>query len=210
MTRNGQYYFYFTRGRSEIGVVRGDTPAGPWKDPLGKPLIASGSTPTTARDPGILQEKDGTSYIVFGVFEYYIARLNEDMISLAETPRKILLDQKMGPMGPGKTDDKPFLHRRSDIYYLSWGCYYAMSDNVYGPYAYKDSIIKVEHTDSELQKQAQGLTSDRHGSFFELHNQWYFGCNDKSWPGTNDHYRDSVISYVHYRDNGEMRQLSLG
>ena len=112
MSRNGQYYFYFSRGPEEIGVVRSDTPAGPWKDPLGKPLIAQGSTPTLARDPGILQEKDGTSYIVFGCWDFYIAKLNEDMISLAETPRKILLDRKMGPYGPGKMDDKPFLHKR--------------------------------------------------------------------------------------------------
>jgi hypothetical protein len=206
MSRNGQYYFYFSRGPEEIGVVRGDSPAGPWKDPLGKPLIAKGSTPTLARDPGILQERDGASYIVFGCWDFYIAKLNEDMISLAETPRKILLNQKMGPYGPGKLDDKPFLHKRGGIYYLSWGCYYAMSDNIYGPYIYKDSIIKAEHTAPELQK---ALTFDRHGSFFELHNQWYFICNDQSWPGTSEHYRDSVISYVHYRDNGEIATIDL-
>ena len=209
MTRNGKFYFYFSRGPEEVGVVMGDSPAGPWIDPLRKPLIAKGSTPTKARDPGILQEKDGSSYIVFGCWDYYIARLNEDMISLAETPRLIVIDKKMGPYGPGKTDDKPFLHRRGNIYYLSWGCYYAMSDNVYGPYVYKDTIIKAEDTDPQLRKQKQGLTSDRHGSFFELHNQWYFVCNDKAWPGTNDHYRDAVISYVHYRDNGEIAPIEL-
>ena len=206
MSRNGQYYFYFSRGPEEIGVVRSDTPAGPWKDPLGKPLIAQGSTPTLARDPGILQEKDGTSYIVFGCWDFYIAKLNEDMISLAETPRKILVDRKMGPYGPGKMDDKPFLHKRREVYYLSWGCYYAMADNVYGPYTYKDSIIKAEHTAPELRKR---LTFDRHGSFFELHNQWYFICNDQSWPGTCECYRDSVASYVHYRDNGEIATIDL-
>ena len=209
MARNGLYYLYFSRGPEEIGVVRSNSPAGPWVDPLHKPLIAMGSTPTKARDPGILQETNGTSYIVFGCWDYYIARLNEDMISLAETPRRIVIDKKMGPYGPGKTDDKPFLHRRGNIYYLSWGCYYAMSDNVYGPYAYKDTIIKDYDTDPQLQKQEKGLTSDRHGSFFELHNQWYFACNDKAWPGTNDYYRDSVISYVHYRDNGEIAPIGL-
>jgi arabinoxylan arabinofuranohydrolase len=209
MTRNGRYYFYFSRGPEEIGVVQGDSPIGPWTDPLRKPLIAKGSTPTKARDPGILQEKDGTSYIVFGCWDYYIARLNEDMTSLAETPRIIVIDKKMGPYGPGKTDDKPFLHKREGFYYLSWGCYYAMSDNVYGPYVYRDTIIKAEDTDPPLQKQKQGLTSDRHGSFFELHNQWYFACNDKAWPGTDDHYRDSVMSYVHYRDNGEIAPIDL-
>ncbi len=127
--RHGKYYFYFSRGPWEIGVVVGDTPAGPWPgDPIGNPLIAKGSTPTDARDPGILQEDDGASYIVFGVWDYYIARLNDDMVSLAEIPRKLKVIKPMGPFGPGKMDDKPFLHKRGNKYYLSWGCYYAMSD----------------------------------------------------------------------------------
>jgi arabinoxylan arabinofuranohydrolase len=204
--RNGKYYFYFSRGPKEIGVVVGDSPVGPWRDPTGKPLIAEGSTPTLARDPGILQEPDGTTYIVFGCWDYYIARLNADMISLAETPRLLELDRKMGPYGPGKTDDKPFLHRRGDQYYLSWGCYYAMSPNVYGPYVYKDTIIHEDRVEPAFRK---ALTFDRHGSFFELHNQWYFICNDQSWPGTNRYYRDSVLSYVHYRDNGEIEPIDL-
>ncbi len=54
---NGKYYFYFSRGRAEIGVVEGDSPAGPWHDPLGRPFIAQGSVPTEARDPGVLQRK---------------------------------------------------------------------------------------------------------------------------------------------------------
>lgn len=206
ISRNGKYYFYFSRGPEEIGVVEGNTPAGPWRDPLGKPLIAKGSTPTLARDPGIFQEKDGTSYIVFGCWDYYLARLNDDMISLAETPRLIRLDRKMGPYGPGKLDDKPYLHKRNGIYYLSWGCYYAMSDRLYGPYVYKDSVLKSNRTAPEFRKR---LTFDRHGSFFEFKNQWYFICNDQDWPGTSEFYRDSVISYVHYRNNGEIETVDL-
>ncbi len=53
------------------------------------------------------------------------------------------------------------------------------------------------------------MTFDRHGSFFELYNQWYFACNDQSWPGTSPFYRDSVIGYVHFRDNGEIEPIYL-
>nr|WP_294898156.1 family 43 glycosylhydrolase [uncultured Pedobacter sp.] len=206
ISRNGKYYLYFSRGPKEIGVMESDSPIGPWKDPIQKPLIALNSTPTEARDPGILQLADGTSYIVFGVWDFYIARLNPDMVSLAETPRKITLDKKNGPYGAGKTDDKPFLHQRGNKFYLSWGCYYAMADNPYGPYNYKGSIITKERTDTLFQKR---LTYDRHGSFFKLHNQWYFACNDQSVPGSDNHFRNSVISYVHYRDNGEIAPIYL-
>jgi beta-xylosidase len=152
ISRNGKYYFYLSVGPQEIGVVVGDSPAGPWKDPLGKPLVARGSVPTAARDPGVLQEPDGTSYLVFGTFDFYIAKLGDDMISFAETPRKIELDRLVGPMGEGRTDDKPNLHKRNGKYYLSWGCFYAMSDNVYGPYVYRGSVIDQEHTAEEFQK----------------------------------------------------------
>lgn len=203
---NGRYYFYFSRGNNELGVVEANKPIGPWIDPLHKPLVAQGSVPTAARDPAILQERDGATYIIFGCWDYYIARLNADMVSLAEKPRKIELDQKAGPYGPGKTDDKPFLHKYNGKYYLSWGCFYAMSDNIYGPYTYKGCIITSERTAPEFQK---ALVFDRHGSFFEFHHQWYFACNDQSWPGTTKFFRDSVISYVHYRNNGEIEPIYI-
>jgi arabinoxylan arabinofuranohydrolase len=206
ISRNGKYYLYFSRGPKEIGVVESDTPTGPWKDPIGKALIAENSTPTEARDPGILQLEDGTSYIIFGVWDFYIARLNPDMVSLAEEPRKIILDKKDGPYGTGKTDDKPFLHQRNNKFYLSWGCYYAMADNPYGPYNYKGSIIVKERTDTLFQKR---LTFDRHGSFFKLHDQWYFACNDQSFPGSDVHFRNTLISYVHYKKNGEIAPIFI-
>lgn len=222
--REGRYYFYFSMGPENIGVVEGNSPAGPWHDPLRHALVAQGSVKTEARDPGILQEPDGTSYIVFGTFDYYIARLNEDMISLAEQPRFIQIRQPQGPYGKGKTDDKPFLHRRGNKYYLSWGCYYAMSESPYGPYECKGSIIQADRVAPEFRDvskwkgptmiPAQGapkdwLTFDRHGSFFELFGQWYFICNDQSQPGTSPFFRDSILSYVRYRENGEIDPIRI-
>jgi arabinoxylan arabinofuranohydrolase len=204
--KNGLYYLYFSMGQTDIGVVVGKSPIGPWSDPLKKPLISNGLTDVEERDPGILIDDDGSVYIVFGVWDFYIAKLNPDMISLAETPRKIILDKKSGPYGNGRTDDKPYLHKHKDNYYLSWGCYYAMSKNLYGPYVNKGSIIVENRVEKEFQK---GLTQDRHGSFFQLHNQWYFICNDQSFEGSNGFFRNSVISYLHYRKTGEIEPIYI-
>ena len=205
--KDGKYYWYFSGGPLNIGVVEGATPLGPWKDPLGKPLIAKGLTPTAQRDPGILMDDDGANYMVYGTFDFFLVRLGDDMISLAEPPRLLELDRKNGPIAEGKTDDKPFLHKRNGKYYLSWGCYYAMADNPYGPYVYKDTIIKPETTDEAFQ--ITGLTRDRHGSFFEFKGQDYFMCNDFSQPGTTNRFRNSILSYVHYRANGEMAPIHI-
>jgi hypothetical protein len=222
--RNGKYYLYFSMGPDDIGVVEGPTAAGPWRDPLGKALIAKGQVKTASRDPGILQEPDGTSYIVFGTFNYYIARLNEDMVSLAEEPRLITIENPEGPYGKGKTDDKPFLHKRGGKYYLSWGCYYGISDSPYGPFDCKGSIIKADHLSPEFRddtnskgpfapppqfKPKDWLGLDRHGSFFELFGQWYFMCNDQAPPGSTPYFRNTVVSYVRYKDNGEIDPVRI-
>lgn len=204
--KNGRYYWYFSAGRNQIGVVSGPTPAGPWSDPLGKPLIPQGLTPVAERDPGILMD-DNADYINFGTWGYYIARLGKDMVSLAEPPRKIQIDVEAGPYGRGKTDDKSCLSKHNGHYYLSWGCYYAMATSPYGPYTYKGSIVDAQNTEAGFR--VHDLTSDRHGNFFELHHQTYFTCNDHSRPGTSGVYRDSIISYVHYRENGEIAPIHI-
>jgi hypothetical protein len=222
--RNGKYFFYFSMGPEEVGVMVGSSPSGPWRDPLGHPLVAKGSVKTEARDPGILQEADGTSYIVFGTFDYYIARLNEDMVSLAEEPRLIQIANPEGPYGKGHTDDKPFLHRRENKYYLSWGCYYGMSDSPYGPYECRGSIIHADRLAPEFGDVSKWkgpqlfpaqdapkdwLGFDRHGSFFELFGQWYFICNDQALPGTSPVFRNSVLCYVRYKENGEIDPVRI-
>jgi len=212
--KDGRYYLYFSRGPKEIGVVVADHPAGPWRDPIGKPLIAEGLVKTEARDPGILQDADGANYLVFGTFQYFVARLGEDMVSLAEPPRPLKVEKAVGPYAKGLTDDKPFLHRRGDLYYLSWGSYYAIGRSPYGPFETQGSLLSAATTDPELRLVRPGarydpLNYDRHGSFFELNGQWYFACNDQATPGATEHYRNSVISYVHYRADGTIAPVRL-
>jgi len=203
ISRNGKYYWYLCNPHQTYVVVS-DTPTGPWESPLGdKPLMQG-------RDPGAFIDDNGKAYLVTGVWNYSIAELGEDMISLAEEPRTIEIINPRGPYNPdGKnseepTDDKPYLHKHNGKYYLSWGCYYAMSDNLYGPYTYKGSIIVEERTEPAFRGDEWGLTQDRHGSFFEWKNQTYFNCNDLSSNGANMWWRNTIIMYIHYRDNGEI------
>ena len=214
--RNGRFYWYFSEANKQTGVMVGDSPSGPWKDPLGNPLLSSEMTPTHEYDMGIVQDEAGEYYIVFGVWDYYIAKLNEDMISLAEKPRKIAINNPHGPYnldGKNKekpTDDKPFIHFYNGKFYLSWGCFYAMADNVYGPYDYKGAIIEQESfaPGYDAPTWPTGFKQGRHGSFFEFHNQWYFAYCDISQTG-NRYFRDTFISYVHYKRNGEMTLIRV-
>ncbi|MEY4387448.1 MAG: hypothetical protein RLY20_2731 [Verrucomicrobiota bacterium] len=209
--RNGKYYFYFSERNKQAGVLVGDSPAGPWRDPLGKPLLTADLTPTHEYDSCVFQDDDGQPYIIFGVWDYYIARLNDDMISLAEKPRLLELDRKSGPYGQGKTDDKPNLHRANGRYYLTWGCFYAMADNVYGPYTFKGAVINTNTSFAPGYASPtwpNGPLQGRHGNYFTWHGQWYYTYCDISQTG-NRYFRDAFISYVHYRANGEIAPIRV-
>ncbi|NER17817.1 family 43 glycosylhydrolase [Spongiivirga citrea] len=213
--KNGKYYWYFSERNRQTGVVVGNSPTGPWKDPLGKPLLSSELTPTHEYDMSIYEEND-EHYIIFGVWDYYIARLNEDMISLAEEPKRIVITNPRGPYnqdGKNKekpTDDKPSLHKYKGKYYLSWGCFYAMSDSLYGPYNYVDTVIKETSFAPGYEKPTwpNGFLQGRHGNFFTWNNQWYFTYCDISQTG-NRYFRDAFISYVHYKENGEIAPIRI-
>lgn len=214
--RNGKYYWYFSERNEQSGVVVSDSPKDPWTDPLNKPLLSSDMTPTHEYDMGIIEDEQGEFYIVFGVWDYYIARLNEDMISLAETPRRIIINNPHGPYNQdGKneekpTDDKPFMHLHNGKYYLSWGCFYAMSDNIYGPFEYKGSIIDSSSFAKgyDTPTWPNGFLQGRHGSFFDWHNQSYFAYCDISQTG-NRYFRDTFVSYIHYKENGEIAVIRI-
>ena len=213
--RNGLYYWYFSKHNHGVGVMVADSPGGPWKDPLGKALLTEGLVPTDPYDPGIV-EVDGEYYIFFGVWDFYMARLNEDMISLAETPRKIIINNPRGPYNQdglnmeNPTDDKAFIHRYKGKFYLSWGCFYAMSDQLYGPYDYVDAIMN-DSSFAEGYKEPtwpNGFKQGRHGSFFEMNKQWYFAYDDMSQTGTR-YFRSAFMSYVHYKENGEIAPIRV-
>ena len=130
------------------------------------------------------------------------------MISLAEEPKKVEIINPEGPYGLGKTDDKPYLHKRGSLYYLSWGCYYGISENIYGPYDCKGSFIKKENVDPSLHYHHIDITHDRHGSFFEWKGQWYFTTNEMGITQSK-HYRDSSVAYVEYDDKGLILPIKI-
>lgn len=183
--RNGKYYYYFSDGNRHTGVLVGDTPAGPFKDVLGKHLLDGTLTTTREYDPCVFGDDDGEFYLVFGGPKwcygeqcgYYIAKLNEDMISFAETPRPIELDHM--------ADDKASLNKFNGKYYLTYGGFYAISDCVYGPYKF------MGHTGASID----------HTSYFEWNSQIYNAITVEDHYGN---YRSSGLCYVHIKDNGEL------
>lgn len=66
-SKNGRYYFYFCAD-ARIGVAVADSPAGPFTDVLGTPLIAANPDGGQAIDPAVFTDDDGQRYIAYHRF----------------------------------------------------------------------------------------------------------------------------------------------
>ena len=219
--RDGTFFWYLSMGSTVIGVVTSPSPAGPWADPLGVPLVnasVAAALKTEMRHPCAFIDDDGAAYLIAGFLTYQIARLNEDMISFAEPWRALPVVNPTGPNGNG-TDDKPFLFTRDGVYYLSWGCFYATSTSVYGPYTYVGSVIDTaaiapafRMNDTAGPWFSRDDYKGRHGSFWESAGQWFFATTDWSHSSDVAHrnfFRDSVIGYVHFLPNGSIAPVAI-
>jgi len=219
------YFFYLSIGTCQVAVLKSTaTPAGPWQNVLGAPLLNSSfgnslSPKACFRDPAVFEDDDGSHYLISGVFDYYIMRLGADLVSIAEQPRYVTVLNPTGPYG-NSTDDKPFIHKANGLYYLSWGCFYGTATSVYGPYTYQGSAIDTAFLAPDFRTNQTGGEwwshedyQDRHGSFWtNAGGQAFYASNDRSHStdlSNRGVYRDTVVGYVHYFSNNSIVPVAI-
>ncbi len=179
--RNGKYYWYVCAhsklsGGMAIGVAVGDTPTGPFRDAIGKPLFDNGKWDNI--DPTVFIDTDGQAYLYWGNPRLYYARLNEDMISLkggVKDKEKVddkgevgMITQTVEGFGAPDIEKRdstvkyrdnytegPWLMKRDKNYYLLYAAggvpehiAYSMSKKPLGPWKYVGEIMPLENTGS--------------------------------------------------------------
>ena len=139
--RNGKYYLYAPLHGHGIGVLVSDSPYGPFKDPLGKPLVWQ-QEHWEDIDPTVFIDDDGQAYMYWGNPNTYWVMLNDDMISVKGDIHK--LDYHLDHYQEG-----PWLYKRNGHYYLAYATTccpealgYAMSDSPKGPWKSKGYIMR--------------------------------------------------------------------
>ena len=144
--RNGKYYLYAPLHGHGIGVLVADSPYGPFKDPLGKPLVWQ-KEHWDDIDPTVFTDDDGQAYMYWGNPNTYYVKLNDDMISLKGDIVK--LDYHIEHYQEG-----PWFYKRNGKYYLSYATTccpealgYAMSDSPTGPWTSKGYIMRPTQRD---------------------------------------------------------------
>ncbi len=144
--RNNKFYLYCPVPNGlGIGVLVSDSPYGPFKDPIGKPLIRNSSLDI---DPTILIDDDGQAYLYWGNPNLYYVKLNEDMVSYSGEIVK-------EPTKPANYQEGPWIWKHNEHYYLAYastccpeGIGYVMSNSPTGPWVFKENIMDGDQRSS--------------------------------------------------------------
>ena len=182
-----------------IGVLVSDSPYGPFKDPLGKPLVWQ-KEHWDDIDPTVFIDEDGQAYMYWGNPNCYYVKLNEDMISYSGDIVKL-------KETPEHYQEGPWFYKRNGHYYLAFastccpeGIGYAMSDSPTGPWKTKGYIMRPTER-----------TRGNHPGIMDYKGKSYvFGLNyDLLKLETNTHYerRSVSVAEMHYNEDGTIQEV---
>lgn len=197
--RNGKFYMYCPIHGNGIGVLVSNSPYGPFKDPLGKPLVWQ-KEHWDDIDPTVFIDEDGQAYMYWGNPNCYYVKLNEDMISYSGDIVKL-------KETPEHYQEGPWFYKRNGHYYLAFastccpeGIGYAMSDSSTGPWKTKGYIMRPTER-----------TRGNHPGIMDYKGKSYvFGLNyDLLKLETNTHYerRSVSVAEMHYNEDGTIQEV---
>ena len=142
--RDGTYFLYFGAGDGAgIGVATSKSPAGPFKDALGKPLIKDYINGAQPIDQMAFLDDDGQAYLYYGGWKHAnVVKLAKDMIHTEGEFKEIT---------PEHYVEGPYMLKRKGIYYFMWseggwgndsyGVAYAKSSSPLGPFVRAGKIL---------------------------------------------------------------------
>ncbi len=157
--RNGKWYWYVTATIKDqaypgIGVAVADNPAGPYKDPIGKPLVQG----WFKIDPSVFIDDNGQAYLFYGNNMLWYAKLSKSMTSLTsnEIEVKTKDEKAFGPYKGYNDDGSPktnfeeasWIYKRGNKYFLEYAAggvpehwAYSTADKITGPWTYQGKVM---------------------------------------------------------------------
>ena len=169
--KTGKYYLVFPAGTGHkdrvnpenstkwmgIGIAESDSPTGPFKDEIGKPLW----TEPYANDPSLFIDDDGKAYLYVHAqgFDYHVVEMSDDMRGTKGSLEKM----DMGGYEPKM--EGPWVFKRNDLYYFTMPennrvLTYYTSTSPKGPWTYQGQFMEQE------------ANSNNHHSIVQYKGQW--------------------------------------
>lgn len=215
--KDGKFYYYTTVQAGEpyngkaIGVAVSDSPTGPFVDAIGKPLITDDMTSNGPRgwwndiDPTVFIDEDGTPWMSWGNGTCFLVKLKPDMIEL---------DGEIRVIDVPKYVEGPWLHKRNDIYYLTYASMgkgretisYATARSMEGPWTPQGELTGMAENSFTI-----------HPGIIEFKDKWYLFYHNAML--TIDGHAGAIgrrsvcVEELHYNSDGTMafvKQTSEG
>jgi hypothetical protein len=205
---NGAYkYFYYFVAAGNVGVATADEPTGPFVD--------SGKKLADNIDPDVYTDTiTGKSYLYWGNTTLYAAELNDDMVSINTSTKRVIT-----PSG-GTFREGIYVIRRNGTYYFFWSVDDTRSQNYsvrYGTSTSPLGPINVPANNLVLQKDAtQGIYGTGHNSIVQIpgRDEWYMVYHRFTRPkgiamqgDSAGYFRETCIDKLEFNADGSVKKV---
>jgi beta-xylosidase len=192
-----------------IGVAKADSPEGPYKDHLGKPLINEFYNDAQPIDQFVFKDKSGEYYIVYGGWgRCNIGRLNDEFTSLVPFDDGDLVKE----ITPESYVEGPVMFYRNDKLYFMWSegnwgdntykVAWSMADSPFGPFERMGTVLE---SDPEI------ATGAGHHSVLNIPgtDDWYIVYHRRPIPNMDRDHRVVCIDRMYFNDDGTIKPVVM-
>nr|WP_239160755.1 family 43 glycosylhydrolase [Virgisporangium ochraceum] len=209
--RNGRFYYYVpvknrSTGRMAIGVGVSDSPTGPFRDAIGRPLVENGEI-----DPNVFIDDDGQAYLYWGNPNLWYVRLNADMTSFSGGPTQIPLTtagfgaRSGNASRPTLYEEGPWVYKRNGTYYNVFAAEccsefigYSTAPGPTGPWTYRGTVMP-----------RQGGSFTNHAGVIDFNGGSYFFYHNGALPGGGGYTRSVAVERFTYNANGTIPTINM-
>ena len=192
--KDGWYYLFFGANDIQndqqaggIGVARSRSPAGPFEDHLGKPLIDRFHNGAQPIDQFVFKDKDGAYYIVYGGWRHCnIARLNADFTGFVPFPDGTTFKE----ITPTGFVEGAYMLQKDGKYYFMWSeggwtgpnyaVAYAVGNSPFGPFERIGTILKQNPNVATGAGHHSVLQAPRSGKWYIVYHRRPLGEKDRN------------------------------
>ena len=189
-----------------IGVAVSDSPQGPYKDHLGKPLVDKFHNGAQPIDQFVFQD-NGKYYLIYGGWRHCnIAQLKDDFTGFNSYEDGTTFKE----ITPENYVEGPFMFKKDDKYYFMWSegswtgpdysVAYAVADSPFGPF---------KRIGKTLQQDTKIATGAGHHSI--IHNKdtddHYMVYHRRPLDETDRNSRETCIDLMEFNDEGTIKQV---
>ncbi len=217
IVKKGDWYYLFfgandiqnDQQAGGIGVAKSKSPAGPFIDHIGKPLIDAFHNGAQPIDQMVFQDKDGSYYIVYGGWRHCnIAKLNDDFTGLVPFADGSTYKE----ITPTGYVEGAFMLRKDDKYYFMWSeggwtgpnyaVAYAVGSSPFGPF---ERVGKILSQDSTV------ATGAGHHSVLHADGSpnWYIVYHRRPLGETDRNHRVVSIDLLQFDASGKIQPVKI-